>query len=254
MRYHFNPRKKTCVGSVTLNNVPGALAQVANTLASRKVNLVSSESANSKGSDTSVWGFFAEIEDPSVEVSQLKSLVAGLPNVVGVEISEGIDGIVVDKYHYPLYFNSGEKAMVISRRNLVDMFSRVKKIFGSGAEVIIYEMGAATGEDDAKELARGLGKDILARNMTEMVFLYAAQGWGMPELVDLTLEPLTTILRIHDNFECAYVRSGAPNSQYIRGHLVGLAGGVLGKKVMIRETKCMAMGDKYCEFHGEEVI
>ncbi|MBI3840372.1 MAG: hypothetical protein HY297_00190 [Thaumarchaeota archaeon] len=252
MRYHFSPKNRVFVGSLTLKNVPGALAGVAGILAKEKVNLVASESANVRDTDTSAWGFFAEVGDKAIDANKLRGLIGGAPSVVGVELTEGIDGVVVDKYHFPLYFSSGEKAMVISRRNLVEMFSRIRKIFGSGADLIIYEMGTATGENDAKELQALMGDDVVARNITELVFLYAAQGWGMPELVDLSLEPLKATLRIHDNFECAYTKSGSVNSQYIRGHLVGLGKGVFGKMVTCEEVKCLAAGDPYCEFMAAE--
>ncbi|MBI3860121.1 MAG: hypothetical protein HY296_07835 [Thaumarchaeota archaeon] len=66
------------------------------------------------------------------------------------------------------------------------------------------------------------------------------------------MEPLRATIRIHDNFECTYLRAVSPNSHYIRGHLVGLAKVIFGKRVEIEETKCSAMGTSYCEFAAVE--
>jgi predicted hydrocarbon binding protein len=248
MGYHFSPNKPVYVGSVVLRNVPGALAGVAVALGRERVNLIQTASANIEGTETSVWGFFAEAEDSKVDMPRIKSLIEGAPNVVKAELVEGTDGVVIDKFHYPLIFNVGEKAMILRRRDLVDMFTRIKKLFGTGANVIIYEMGVAAGESDAKQLKSVLGEDRLIRNILEMVFLYSAQGWGVPEVVDLKLDPLEATIRIHDNFECSYHRSASPNSHYVRGHIVGLGAEIFGKRVACEEQKCTAKGDPYCEF------
>jgi predicted hydrocarbon binding protein len=252
--YHFNPSKPVYVGSVVLKNVPGALAGVAVALGREKVNLIETESANIAGTETSAWGFFAEAEDPKVDLRRVRSLIEGAPNVLKVELVEGADGVVVDKFHYPLIFNAGEKAMILRRRDLVDMFSRIKKLFGTGASVIIYEMGLAAGESDARQLKSVLGEDRLIRNILDMVFLYSAQGWGVPEVVDLTLDPLQATIRIHDNFECLHGRSSTPTSHYLRGHIVGLGAGIFGKEVTCEEQKCAAKGDPYCEFVATQTI
>ncbi len=76
MGYHFNPKKKVYVGSVVLKDVPGALAGVATALGDQGINLISSESANIKGTKTSTWGFFAEA-DSSVDVEKVKRTVEG---------------------------------------------------------------------------------------------------------------------------------------------------------------------------------
>jgi predicted hydrocarbon binding protein len=254
MGYHFNPDRRVYVGSVTLKNVPGALAGVAAALGKEKVNLIETESANIAGTDTSVWGFFAEAEDSKMDPRRIMGIIEGSPNVVKVEVTEGTDGVVVDKYHYPLIFNAGEKAMILRRRDLVDMFARIKNLFGSGANVIIYEMGLAAGESDAEQMTKVLGEDRLVRNLLDMVFLYSAQGWGVPEVVDLKLDPLEATIRIWDNFECSNTKSSAPNSHYLRGHIVGLGAGIFGKKVMCEEQKCMAKGDPYCEFVTAQLV
>lgn len=97
-----------------------------------------------------------------------------------------------------------------------------------------------------------LGEDRAATSLADLVFLYAAQGWGWPELVDLSLDPLKATIRIYDNFECSYTKSATPNSNYLRGHLVGLGSGISGKKVNCVEKKCIAKGDAYCELIASE--
>jgi len=142
--------------------------------------------------------------------------------------------------------------MVVRRDVFVDMFGRMRKIFGTGANTIVYELGLATGENDARELMEAFGEGVLVGSLAQLVFLYSAQGWGRPELVDLTLDPVKTTLRIRDNFECAGVLSNAPNSNFIRGHIAGLGKTIFDKTIVCQETKCLAKGDPYCEFVAAE--
>jgi predicted hydrocarbon binding protein len=51
-----------------------------------------------------------------------------------------------------------------------------------------------------------------------------------------------------NNFECEGQQSDKPNSQFIRGHIAGLFSNMLNEDLDCRETKCMALGDPYCEF------
>jgi predicted hydrocarbon binding protein len=62
------------------------------------------------------------------------------------------------------------------------------------------------------------------------------------------VEDLHFVVRMGNNIECEGQRTDKPNSQWIRGHLVGGASEALGVKMDCRETRCMAMGDPYCEF------
>jgi predicted hydrocarbon binding protein len=251
MLYHFNPKRKVYFGSVVLKNVPGALAGVATALAKAGVNLTSSESANIEGTPASSWGFFAETSD-SIDVKKIQTLIEGSGYAMKVDVSEGGEGVVVDSNHYPLRFSSGQQAMTFRRENVVDMFNRIRRIFGSGANLIIYEMGVAAGESDGVALVESVGPGVVSSRLLDLIYLYAAEGWGMPEVVDVSIEPLRATIRFKDSFECAYTKSAFSNGHYLRGHLVGLCESLFHKRVKVEETKCISKGDGYCEFVGEE--
>ena len=251
MGYYFNPKKRAYAGSVILRNIPGALAGVATALAKEGVNLVASESANVEGTGTSSWGFFAEAQG-SVDMEKIGALIRATGYATKIDIVEGPDGVVVDKRHYPPRFSSGQQAMTLRREDMVDMFTRLRKLFGSGANVIIYEMGLAAGESDAKALAESISMEKVVARLLDLVYLYSAQGWGWPEVVDLAVEPFRATVRFTDCFECVHIKSAAPNSHYLRGHLVGLTFSIFRKKIKCVETRCASAGDSYCEFVLEE--
>ena len=252
MLFLFNPGKLVYAGSIVFKDAPGSLATAAAALAKAGINIVASEQARMEGAKTASWGFFAESDLP-IDVDKTIALVRATGAVVSVRLSEGADGIVVDQGHYPLKYSSGHQAMAFRRENVVDMFERMKKVFGTGANVILYELGVASGESDARALEASVGKDLTMALLVDLGFLYAAEGWGLPDVQELSLDPFKATTRFHDCFECAHQKSSSPNSQYLRGHLVGLAGTLLGKKFTCEETKCLFMGDEYCEFVMKEV-
>ena len=252
MAYHSDPKKKMFSGSIIMKNVPGALAAVSTILAENGLNLIASESTNIRATGDSVWGFFAEAEKEGLTASTVKRSLDSSPVVLKSCVDAGFSGVVIDKYHYPLQFTMGQKAVIFQRGDIINMFGRLRHVFQTGAAVMIYEMGLAAGQSDARDLIENLGKHIVQNNLDEIVFLYSATGWGRPELVDLQFEPFRARLRISDNFECSEMRSKTPNSHYIRGHLSGFVSLIFEKKNSVRERKCIAMGDPYCEFEVTE--
>jgi predicted hydrocarbon binding protein len=251
--YHDAKSKRALVGTVWLRDVPGALAAAASTLASLGINLVSSSTSNVNGTGLAEWGFFAEVEDKKIVQDKMSQAMKNTPQVVRVEFDEGNDGVVVDRFHYPLRFSSGQQGMMVSRATFSGMLTNLREVFGTGGNVIAYQLGYSTGKQDADELIGALGKERVLMNLPSLLNLYLAQGWGVPELVDLSLEPLRSTVRLHDNFECAELKSFRPSSHFIRGHLAGLAKGFFDKSVECTEVKCMAMANDYCEFNSVEM-
>lgn len=248
MAYHFNRGKRVFAGSVTLEDVPGALASAANVLAGMKFNLVNSESQNVPRTNLSVWSFFAENGDKSVEMQKVLDEIRRVPRVVKANVHEGADGVVVSNGRYPLRFNTGEQALVFRRQNFAELIRRFDSVFGSGASVVFFEMGRTMGESDARILVDRLGKQALVRNLNELVHLISTEGWGVPELTELTLEPLRVGLRIQDSFECTSLKASRPKGHFFRGYLVGLSVGIFGIEVDCTEVRCASMGNPYCEF------
>jgi len=251
--YHDAKTKRAFVGTVWMKDVPGALAAAAGALASEGVNLVGSSSSTINGTGYAEWGFFAEVDNkrPTRE-SMIRSL-QHIPQITRFELDEGKGGLVVDSIHYPLRFSTGQQGMIVSRTTFSEMLAHMREVFGSGGSVIAYQLGFSTGRKDAEELLSALGKQRVLDNFSDLVYLYLAQGWGIPRLVDLHPEPLQATLRITDSFECTGIRASHPNSHFLRGHLAGMVKAILDKNVECLEIRCSATGNDFCEFHLVEV-
>ncbi len=245
--YHYNPGKKVFLISVDLKNVPGALASVTSILSKAGVNTLSGFTAIGGGKEKAIWGFFAESEE-DLRAARLKQLIDDSSYATNSIVVEGTGGLVVDTIHFPLKLNSGE-TMILARKEIFsDMFKRLGEMFGSGGQAIIFEEGEATGESDARRLIEIFGNDLAQQSTPELSMLYLSLGWGQPELVRFNPQPFSATIRLFDSFECSGQKSSKANSQFIRGHMVGLIDVLFEKHVKCTETKCLALGDECCEF------
>jgi len=80
-----------------------------------------------------------------------------------------------------------------------------------------------------------------------------ARGWCIPEFVEFDEEKPRLVVRLRDLFECRLFkgRKNKPNSHFMRGILAGILEELFGVKIKVKEEKCVAMGDPYCEFVAE---
>ncbi len=252
MVYYHATDRQVFQGSVELKNVPGALAGVSAELARSGVNLVATASWNINSTGLAEWGFFAEAGAEWKGIDRIEQAVGSAPHVVSCAFREGREGMVVDTLHYPLRLNTGEPAMVVNRNTFAEMFQNLLTVFGSGGRVMIHQMGVASGKETSRNLLRILGREGLEKRFPEALSLYAAMGWGRVELTDFSLKPFRGRLFLYDSFECTGPRTGAPKSEFIRGHVEGLGQALLEKAVVCQETKCVSAGDPFCELRCGE--
>jgi predicted hydrocarbon binding protein len=246
--YHYNPKKKVFLVSIEIRNDPNALASIASILSDSGITALGGFTSMNQETQRGLWGFFAETEK-DVKAARLKQLIESSPFVISSNVVEGNEGIVVDTIHFPLKLNSGETMILVRREIFSDMFNRLGEIFGTGGETIVFEEGEATGESDAKRLIQVFGKDLAQQSVPELSNLYLTLGWGRPELVRFNAIPFSATMRLYDSFECTGQKSTKPHSHFIRGHMTGLITVLFQKKVECIETKCVALGDLFCEFN-----
>lgn len=237
-----------------LKDVPGALSKVATLVASMGLNLVESNSFSIADSATAEWGFFAEADDGNVKPEAVETEIKKLPDVIDCRVKGAEGRIVVDNFHYPITLTAGAPAMLIRREVFTDTLKFMIKTYGSAGASLIYQLGKAAGQSDAEGLVKEMGIERVLENLPELVYLYVAQGWGVPELVNLEFGPITATLRIHDNFECKGRDSLVPTSHFIRGHLSGMAQVFFDRTIDCTELKCVSKGDPYCEFVAKEIF
>lgn len=245
------PNKKLAQFCFTLKNVPGALAKIASEMARWHINILSGHMTALPDEEFGYATFFADLTDLTVDTGALIEKLRSLDVVEDVYMVEPeIPTMIVDVVHFPLKF-LGEDSVIIDLRMVGHMFNRLFEVFETGASVILYEMGYRAGKAAADAILKsGLeGLDAFKAIMA----LSIARGWCVPELIEWDEREPRLVIRLWDNFECKPIagQRNRPNSHLVRGLIAGILEGLTGKKVKVKETKCIAKGDDYCEFIAE---
>jgi len=157
-------------------------------------------------------------------------------------------GVLTDTYFFPLIL--GDERIVIFRKSLYEGFIiGIKKQFGTAGEALLYYTGFDFGQraykyyknlaitqdlNELGEIARALG---------------ATTGWMQIEPVNVNTKTKTAQIRLHNNFECELGKGNKkPYSHFLRGLIAGFFAGLFKQGVLVKEKKCIAKGDPYCEF------
>jgi predicted hydrocarbon binding protein len=250
--YHYSPNKHVFLGSVKLKDVPGALASASAVVAEMGLNLIESNSTGDSATGVAEWSFFAEAHDGHASSGAVEKALRRTADIIDCKVIGAEGKVMVDTLHYPLMLSTGAPGILIRKEVFANMLKFVVETFGTGGRALVFQLGKAAGEKDGIDLINEIGEERILENLPELVNLYKAQGWGIPELVDLSFSPLKAIIRMDDCFECKPRNSMVPASNFIRGHLAGLGKALFDKEVECIETRCVARGDSYCEFEAVE--
>ncbi len=153
-------------------------------------------------------------------------------------------------------FGESYQRMVLIASEAFIKMTKTLSAFGSAALTMLYMMGQETGRYDVLKEIEALRQQRVSFNkrqvLENIVHQIRVTGWGAPRVqkydekrgdLTITLEnnPLVVALGLD-------VKSDRPVCHYFRGYWVGVASEVLERKVSCVESKCMGMGDVYCEF------
>ncbi|MDI6810964.1 MAG: hypothetical protein QMD80_04715 [archaeon] len=137
-------------------------------------------------------------------------------------------------------------AVIISLKTFARIQKDAEKILGvEGAVVLLYEAGKAAGKTWISRFHEGWGLkgDEFVKAIEEF---YAELGWGK---FSIDIEHLT--ISIENSFIARGYGKGEakkPVCHFLCGYNASLITELINKEVDIEEKKCMAKGDRYCEF------
>jgi predicted hydrocarbon binding protein len=174
-----------------------------------------------------------------------------------IEMS-GKDGVTLDveKGEARGRFGENPQRMVLIASEAFVRMMEALKVFGTGALTMFYMMGQEKGRYDVlKEIAvlRQHGTSFTKRQLLENIVHHTrATGWGASRIQKCDENRRALTISVENNPLVVAlgtsVKSDRPNCHYLRGYWVGAASEVLEGKMSCAETKCMGMGDAYCEF------
>ena len=176
-----------------------------------------------------------------------------IPGVAAITLSEPKQGFLVDAMHFPLTTRGGVPEMTFSIEMLAKMLMNFKKLYGSGAFSMLYEMGKYYGTEIGKHfksIALSARASISNRELIDDFFNFMkSAGWFIPEVELSEGEKPTAVLKLRECFEDKHgERTSEPYCPFMRGFLTGFFNSVYEKEFTTQETKCISKGDPYCEF------
>lgn len=242
-----HPDAKLIEISVKMRRMPGVFIKVVRTLYERRVGLFSGFHTVSREDDTALIGAFIDISKSDAQAKDIATDLESIEGVLEVNVSdEKFNELMIDSLHFPLLV-SGERSFTFRVETFGRIVESLYEKFGTGAAVVLYQMGVSAGEDKAMSV---LNKHSM--NKLEALKLILAErtakGWCMAEVAEFNSDGATLIVR--ELFECLPFKGkkGEAFSQFFRGYLAGVFKHVLNESVSVVEAECIAKGDPACKF------
>jgi len=232
---------------VKMNDEVGAMANVNALMATMKVDVRQSLTYSMPNEPYAIYNAFVSLIDPRVSLDQLVERLRQSVFVLDAQAFEGREGAVVDTISFPVNWQ-GRRVVILAQHAMAQMLEGIRSVLGSGADVILYELGTEYGRDLAGYFISKLGKEYLVRNYDYELNVLAATGWGIPELVGSKDDFPNMTIRLSSCLECDGRNSRQAVCSFMRGFLTGVFGNIAGRTVHCEEPQCIAKGDSSCQF------
>ncbi len=140
-----------------------------------------------------------------------------------------------------------EKAIIIPSKSLIRSFRALKKRWGLASLVFLYHLGYNYGATLAKKfLENGLSSEKAL--IMSLEFLKHTGMFKDYDLIMFNSKRGNIVLHVYESVECSSSSGRETSSHFLRGIIGGIVSEIVGKEVTVYETKCIARGDRYCEF------
>lgn len=234
---------------VRLKNVPGAIASVSKILSDLNLNILSGHHFAGPREDEGLWIFFVDLTGRENNLEMIASRLKESEVVLDVKFSrEQLEGIILDSFLFPLIVLD-ERSIIFRVETFANMFKRLYRAFGSGAPVLLYEMGLSAGMNKIENIEKKYGLS----GLTALKIALAERipkGWGVPRIEEYNERDLQATITVEELFECLPFKRAEKNatSHFFRGYLVGLFTKAFNRQFQAREVECISKGDTHCRF------
>ena len=177
---------------------------------------------------------FLDLADSSIDPAELLAELRAIPHVRKAELLD-------------LPFTHGEARLVVFTLREMHSLFRMLRELGGGGLAIMYHMGLGAGEALAESLSQCF--ESRRRALEYLLLYHESLGHGRFELKKYIDRAYCRVVA-RELAECLGVSSGKPSSQLFRGVLAGFLSRLWRTRVYVKETRCVAKGDPYCEFEA----
>jgi len=243
---YYQPGAKLAQMVVKIKDVVGSVADVNRITASLNVDIRQSLSYSVPDESHAVYSAFVEFKDKEVSPEELTRSLRRSKFVLGAEVAEGSDGLLIDTLEFPINWG-GRRMILLDQRAMGRMLEKIQTMFGSGGESILYEQGLAYGKGFMAAAFERVQKDYVMRIYEYCLSVLAATGWGRPQVLSST-DLRDFVIQLERCSECEGRTSARPTSNFIRGFISALFAALTEKEVDCVEVECVAKGDPHCKF------
>jgi predicted hydrocarbon binding protein/predicted amino acid-binding ACT domain protein len=145
----------------------------------------------------------------------------------------------------------GQRAIIFSKQVYEGFFREGWERFGTAFPVLLYTLGFQSGRLAYESHMRIAGGNAQAAVKVAEAF-FQLLGYGKLEVLRIDDARREAVVRFYDNFECELfkgageIRAGITRG-FVGGWLAARWGVSKAEEVIVREEKCIARGDPYCE-------
>ena len=245
------PGRKLAEVVVETKEAIGILASISGIMSENRVNIVylllSTDGFKAR------FLFFIDITDSKVGLDELKEIIRLQPYTISVDVwKPSIDGVVYDALCFPTMVH-GFQSFIIRYETFSSIIEEFRRRAGEGAVALFYHLGYYSGYTYAEYVRKQLEPlNLPLTDIIKIAFdLSRSFGDFNSELVWLNIDSGEAIIRVYDSYEATPIRGEKkkPSCQYVRGGIAGVLSRLIGRELIAVEEKCIAAGDKYCEFH-----
>ncbi len=240
---------------ILAKNIPGSFHSILETFAKNKLNIIYIATSEPSFEKYLQLLLYVDFTGSKVKPEDVIKELRLNKNVFSIErMDPVVEGILIDTFHFPVTI-SGVRAIILRKPIFEALIKGFREKFGSVGEAFLYYIGYEVG----REALRSHYEMSISKNVEDLLklneALFKALGWGKLKVLKYSLEDCFAIVTIENSFECELGRGAKkPYSQFIRGALAGWFSEVVKKKCTAEETRCLAKGDKYCEFHIKPLL
>ncbi len=205
----------------------------------------------SSGSNEETLVFIVvKMETENMELDRLiDALKKDLRDVSKIELSPSVwNQFIFSRDLFPLMVGDN-RAAILDNVFLESLIIGARDSLGEElAASLAYHLGVLAGK-------QGFERYYAGKNLSDVdeVFRFSdailsSYGWG--RILEYEFKKDALIVRVEKLFECEVLKDKVdkPASSFFRGLMEGFASKYFGSPVVVKETKCIAVGDPYCEF------
>jgi len=232
---------------------PGILAKIFEVLTSREISVIHAKISRPSPGKSIKFLVFVDLTGKIDQLDKIINEAKQLDFVEYVAYEEPVfKGFAAFSRLFPLTM-FGERSIVLRRFFYEAMIKHLRRKLGTGLEAILYHIGFEAGKRVYDAHVRMAGENAF-RLIKSGEVMFTQMGFGRIKATDVYLGEARMRVIVYDSFECELFRGeGKPMSNLIRGIIAGWVSRLFKREVSVKEVKCIAKGDPYCEFVVEAV-